>query len=492
MSGYNRPVAATGVARGAGCAALGLVLTALAGCGGDPEPAADAAPDTDDADPGTELAMCESVSGSRIRTLYHETPAGQRHALGFFDSELEVECSVATYADGVPRCYPSEHGGQLYFVDSTCTQAVVGFPGEALPYNRRIVGADDGCGDVAEYRQIGLPVVIDEGATVYRLSGNACNTATAPVLSFYQAGAVLAPEAFFPLTRSELPGDTRLTTRLYSGEDGSVLCPPEAELFDRELATPCATGTAEGGSLRCLPPGTGTATFFSDSACTTLVTLAVGTTTCEAPPPGFVRTTVGDGCERGERVTDVGAMSEVSRYQMSVEECVPSVTPVDVAYFDLVGDLPPDTFVAVGEEVLAGTERLQRVVATTDDGFAMPTSQWQDTRLGARCSFEMATDGVIRCLPLGRGISTVFSDDACTEPVRAVLGDPCAAEPPTHAREGIGGGRIRIFELAPEPATVYEVDGDCVAVDPAVAPAYLLGPELAPTSFVEGVRTVDP
>src|SRR6185436_13052369 len=75
----------------------------------------------------------------------------------------------------------------------------------------------------------------------------------------------------------------------------------------------------------------------------------------------------------------------------------------------------PDSVLADPAPWKSGTRLRARVM---DGGYgAKLFVDWQDTHLGIACSFALAGDGRIRCLPVDEDTSiltTFFSDDACT------------------------------------------------------------------------------
>jgi hypothetical protein len=68
--------------------------------------------------------------------------------------------------------------------------------------------------------------------------------------------------------------------------------------------------------------------------------------------------------------------------------------------------------------VKSGT-RLHAKVGTTVDG-ASWVAGWYDTQLGIDCAFQVASDGLTRCMPatIVSG-PLVYADDLCTQPIIA-------------------------------------------------------------------------
>src|SRR5688572_11791462 len=74
-------------------------------------------------DPVPEAEAAED--GTRIVNLYWTTADGLKTPAGFYDKDLDVQCSFMLTTDGVSRCLPTvatAFMGPSYFLDENCTQ----------------------------------------------------------------------------------------------------------------------------------------------------------------------------------------------------------------------------------------------------------------------------------------------------------------------------------------------------------------------------------
>ncbi len=136
-------------------------------------------------------------------------------------------------------------------------------------------------------------------------------------------------------------------------------------------------------------------------------------------------------------------------------------------------------------------ERLKIVVQRAGD--AEQFFSIQDTVLGQECDVSTAADGQLRCVPRARG-SVVYADAACTQPIVASYGDPCAPQAPMTASQyepdpsGCGLDWQRSFEvgaaITTPPPTIFMRDPQGGCYDAGVgAELFALGPEIPPESM---------
>lgn len=69
---------------------------------------------------GGSVPGVETESGSRLKVMTHVGSDGSRFPGGWFDSELNTECSWSTAADGSRRCLPNGLTA-TYYSDAACT-----------------------------------------------------------------------------------------------------------------------------------------------------------------------------------------------------------------------------------------------------------------------------------------------------------------------------------------------------------------------------------
>lgn len=136
----------------------------------------------------------------------------------------------------------------------------------------------------------------------------------------------------------------------------------------------------------------------------------------------------------------------------------------------------PDTYWEAGQ-------RLRPIVHEPEDG-APTLAGWFDTELGADCAFEVASDGVLRCLP-GDPHAVFVRDDARCERSIAVTHDGEARD--LAVVEGCSGAEV--FALGPlvEGPTQQDLENGCSSPS---AYQVVLEP-IAPESFVAVATEVE-
>jgi hypothetical protein len=151
--------------------------------------------------------------------------------------------------------------------------------------------------------------------------------------------------------------------------------------------------------------------------------------------------------------------------------------------------------------LLAGTGRLRARTETPGHAGSTTTSitsGFFDTQLGVPCASGVAADGVLRCLPSVLRLGSVFSDAACTVANVVVEGSPAGlnnleCQAAYAGRSDVApdcGTRTHVFAISLNPyfGNLYARDQNqsCIPVTATGGfTAYAIGPEVAPTSFVE-------
>jgi hypothetical protein len=132
--------------------------------------------------------------------------------------------------------------------------------------------------------------------------------------------------------------------------------------------------------------------------------------------------------------------------------------------------------------------RLRAAWVVSDDG-ARQFSGWRDTqRGGEECSFGIAADGVLRCLPLADGIFVnYFGDSACSQRL-FVRSAGCPGTPTGGMLTESCPQRSQRFQLSsiPRPTNVRArsgAAGTCVDVAAPESFDYFTGVEIDPTEF---------
>jgi hypothetical protein len=158
-------------------------------------------------------------------------------------------------------------------------------------------------------------------------------------------------------------------------------------------------------------------------------------------------------------------------------------------------------------EPKSGT-RLKARMLIGEDGSRQWNYGWHDSQRDEDCTFTLASDGVMRCLPMTAAASAVgsgyFADAACSQPLAfvAVVG-PCngnTQKPPKSAyRAGPLCGATYSYEIyevgaAFDGATIYVKSGaSCLSTPtPASYAYYALGTQVPASSFVGAIEQVEP
>ena len=140
--------------------------------------------------------------------------------------------------------------------------------------------------------------------------------------------------------------------------------------------------------------------------------------------------------------------------------------------------------------------RLKLKVLTTADG-AKAFQGWYDTQLGLDCQFVTASDGQLRCLPIGTAyVGSFYADGNCT--TRLAYATCAGATPPAYAYATAAAGSscaaaYHVYAVAGAySGTVWAGSpGACTMTTPP--PGYSLftvGGEAAASSFVAGAVAV--
>lgn len=137
------------------------------------------------------------------------------------------------------------------------------------------------------------------------------------------------------------------------------------------------------------------------------------------------------------------------------------------------------------------------------DGSRQWNYGWYDSQRGENCQFSLASDGMMRCVPINANApapgSGYFADDACTQQLVSTSATGCANTPPSPKSAyrfggACGGAAFQLFEVgaAYNGANVYTKSGvNCTAqTAPAGFSFYYLGNEIPAASFVAATEEV--
>lgn len=436
------------------------------------------------------------------------TSEGDRSWQGWHDSERDEDCVFMTAADGKLRCLPNNNEARSYFVDTACSDPVVVF-------------VDDYCADTdAEYlvhtegeqcaenrvtRVYELGATYDIAGGLYSLESNgACAAATNPFNgTYYRKGAEVPATSFAEGEAKSWANPGQIVTDGLVGADGLLQVRGWHDSEHGDVR--CSFTPAEDGVERCLPLGGLSETQYFGMGCEQ--PLLSNYSTCPGNvPPDYTSTYDSTECVLGNSVYRRGAEYTGTLWTNS-GGCSENTVPPEISLYSRGEQVPITEFTGTNlTRNQADDGRLQPTYRNSDDG-ACWFQGWYDTTLETDCSFELMSDGKLRCVPdvlSGPTPIIAYSDADCTvEEAYAVQGT-CAAAPPKYTGT-YGDGTpsscsmtnivyaIGEVVAAAELPTLYTKSGDaCVEAGLSPASAYLkLGTRLPPSTFMEGTLMVE-
>lgn len=153
-------------------------------------------------------AGSDNTGGSRIelRQVVDEGVDGTkfRQPLAtYYDTELDVACTLQRMRDGTTRCFPQSPGAFTgnYFGDVACTQRVALVAGECGTPKyvaETIVPEAPGCEPThSEIYEVGTEV-----GTLYTLAGAVCSEVNIAGYRFFQMGPAMSPSMFVAFSQT--------------------------------------------------------------------------------------------------------------------------------------------------------------------------------------------------------------------------------------------------------------------------------------------------
>lgn len=455
---------------------------------------------------GSEPSACGSTSnagGSRVKLKLAVTAEGDERALGFHDTELDIDCAYQRVGEGVGRCLPESirtytvASPGVYFRDEACTGTpVYQFDDEGCPSEYLLVFEPDPSDACAEPqpRLFARGAAIDaSAATLYLLDGDVCQSATvAPTAALFERGEEqdLASYAAGELGTWSSAGG--LAVEGYVGEDGSR---DAVGFLDTARGERCSTVRLEDGELHCTV-GARVSARFGDAACEHPLLTAYDPCDLREPPSfGFIESEAV--CESYALYRVLAPYTATTDFD-ALPTCQEEMLPEDDGVERYTTE-PADPAEMIGVEKLADPDdggRLQRQHFRNADGacFAAGVS---DTQLDSECSIDTAKDGKLRCVPRDSSywLTTLFSDAACTTEALYASGDGCGEHTPFAVRRIEMGceRRLEAWRVMPEPIASADVpplytlrSGECErAVFSPDSTHFRVGEELAPEAMME-------
>ncbi|HEY3498619.1 MAG TPA: hypothetical protein VGK73_28205 [Polyangiaceae bacterium] len=366
------------------------------------------------------------VSGTRLRAKVYVGDDGSRHAIGLYDTELELDCEFANLgADGY-RCVPLPAVPYTdIFADDRCMIAAIGYePGcGAQRYEVRAI-VEDEC-DGMPRRDVRL--IGDASPSAFRDNAGTCepHTVDSSTVEWHAVSPADAAD-FVEATLSRVSLGAGLRALVVTAADGARV----ARSF-WYADTPCEAREITGAGVRCTPAAVALpTTYFADELCTDTVGYWLGVPACGDVPQLAYATSVQKGA-CSTRVTELVSVTPFvarSAWGKSGDMCVTrTVFPADFRRY-VIGDAVDAS--ALPELVVErpGTERLRSNVYRTEGGSSVGLGTGiYDTELEVECTPYTFEDGVVRCAPVSRALGSYYSDANCSVPI--VPADDCLERP---------------------------------------------------------------
>lgn len=498
----------------------GILLATVAATSGCSSAAEDQAATGADASNGWK-GVAVAVSGSRLRARF-VTGSGGRELVGFHDSVRNEDCTFQPAEYGSIRCLPPTSRTDGFFSDPACTIPMTTLPACGdVKYAVSYSFDQNGCGNAAIPEKLWR---VEAGTDRYVQGVGGCAPASATIPAAApgtRALSLVSWADFVSAVETVVPGDP-IAEKVLVASDGAR---QHLGFRIEPLDVDCTFQLMPDGFTRCVPEAPTGPVTFKDASCTQalLVTDNQRGGPCAKKPASKFWREPSIGICAGARAVyslreseggDV-APYDSELYSPSLSSSGSSSGPASVTCrsigsnssggtypgqraieADVTASLPTTARVSSGGERLVPA--LVAIPPTTTnpapDGL---TLGWHDKNHDADCTFTLATDGKVRCLPTGAVATIFFTDDKCTSPSRvAVLGEvPCAgtvrfARVVTQTCPAM----TRVFALGTERRnlTIGSTEtspGRCATVQGVTSA--LDATEADPSGFVEGVALTE-
>jgi hypothetical protein len=433
--------------------------------------------------------------GTRIRGRFIVTSDGDRAWNGWHDTELDEECSFHRLADGTTRCIPSNWSNSVtFYTDAACTTPAytAGESAACTPMSYVMLYRAGDCTTPSGYEFFELGDEVTPAA-VYALGDDgACTLTTAPDAPLYLPGPLVPSERFVAAEAFTAEGSTRVRAVGYLAADGTRQI---TGWRDTGLdGASCFIRRSDDGTLRCIPSGASLGAYYADASCTER--LASFPSSCGAEPARYATRSANPYCPAdGDVVAERGEAFAGAVFNRAGEGvCEPAVIPPEEP-MSRATPIPASTFAEIGAHTDESDDtRLKPHYYDAADGGCWFWKFW-DSELDVSCGFDVAEDGVYRCLPGDMGsFADVFTDDACTTPARVLSLDTCENPVvPEYALDVVSSEcafEWRVYRTSPVPGPLYRMElGACVAVEDTSALALVVAVD--PATFMAGELRVE-
>jgi hypothetical protein len=355
----------------------------------------------------------QPLGGSRLQARFLLGDDGTRLFDGWFDTQRGEFCRVARGQNGRYYCFPSAN--PVVYRDARCQQAM----GQHVECAFRYTGIPRGdrrCGNETltlweEGEAADLP-------SRYRFANDLCaGPDTSEGGRFVSLGARVPDSALVGGDARLGPADLRLRPRTVRFEDGAEA---PMEMWDSSANRACVRVETTQGT-RCLPENALyvglTGPYFAEETCSQPVAHAFAPA-CLRPAVALVTETV-NGCMRVREAYLPGQRLD-PRMVYSGGDChTGSVIPGH--FYQLGGKLDLSSFPQLRlHETGSGRIRVRTYSAADDVSIAPLGQNLYDAQLGIECKVAVASDGVLRCLPVtgpalieGEATAAAFADPGC-------------------------------------------------------------------------------
>lgn len=448
---------------------IGIVFN-IGGCGGGgPDGPGPDGPGPD----GPSVSVDGERSGTRLKLQWFDF-GGTRRWTSFYDTQRAETCSPREWSDGKSYCLPTDPKREApVYLDAACTQ-----PANMLFRDPRGCDAPPPA-YMVEYAQV-CPRRVPH--RLYRLGDrrpdakfytSSFDGVCEGPFDFASSADIYAAGAEVPLTELAAgtlvePSTGRLAVQFYEGNDGSRL---PITLRDIALDSECRLDPTDGAtSFTCEPFELGLAIYFADQACTRPVAYFNSPRSC--PAPQVIRYDP-DGCTATpNQYFAPGAPITGQLYSSSSGTCESAPTGSEPTV--LLGSALTLATASRAPDATAG--RLRTVHLGLPGAAQFRDPYLYDTALETECLTSELADGTTRCLPSRAFVEVLYTDAACTIPIKVARladnleynGGSCAALPaPKYALERPGIAQACKAVPTMYPVTerytgpLYKLDGAC-------------------------------
>lgn len=418
-------------------------------------------------------------SGSRLKLSWYELDDGTRTwANGasfyesYYDSELGVDCSPTTWADGTTYCTPTL--SWIGYADAACTQRIGRDLG--MTFAAELTWSCDSW-HPARLFELGATKTLPR--YYIRNSLGECFEGGGPG-EVVEIGRPLSPNMLVEMSTRRI-GNERIGIEMRTADDGLTM--PIAP-YDNKLATQCHVSSFDNVSdVTCVPEQLViiAADEFGDPTCRDPVTTSA--TGCSAPT---VAVSFADGsCPQYYRVGN-----ELGMTLYAGPSCSRRMTPAQTSVRS-IGDRVE--LAAMTRTPEAIPDRRVQLIYFEADGMRFRDPQGlYDSVLRSECVMVDRPDGSAVCVPAGYSyVRTFFADAACTssfELIETYDGyERCLTREPFRF---VSRGDSGVFEVgALHVGPVFEeMNTTCARV---TRPLYDFGPSVPAASLPQAIRVRD-